>query len=323
MKHNGKALRILGLYSKLEHRAIINKSEEANFFGVNEKTIQRDIDEIRDFIELSNSSRGITNTIVYDRKEKGYKLESNYNLQLSQSEILAMCKILMDSRAFTKMEMKSMIERLIDCCVPEKNQKIINDLIINEMFHYIEPRHQSVFIDEMWKIGKAIQQHSYIEIQYKGIQGTTVKTRKLKPLAIMFSEYYFYLVAFIDDKTVQENFNVLDDLFPTIYRIDRIQGLKNLEEKFKIPYSSRFEEGEFKKRIQFMYGGKLRKIRFKYVGYSVEAILDKLPTAKIEKEEKSEDGKKTIYTISAEVFGDGIDMWIRSQGDNILGLEVK
>ncbi len=66
-------------------------------------------------------------------------------------------------------------------------------------------------------------------------------------------------------------------------------------------------EGEFRKRIQFMYGGKLRKIRFIYKGYSVEAVLDRLPTAKIEKEENGE------YTISAEVFGDGIDMWLRIQ----------
>ena len=63
----------------------------------------------------------------------------------------------------------------------------------------------------------------------------------------MFSEYYFYLAAFIDDDRVKENFNVLNDSFPTIYRIDRIQGLKVLEERYRIPYSGRFEEGEFRK----------------------------------------------------------------------------
>ena len=84
-----------------------------------------------------------------------------------------------------------------------------------------------------------------------------------------------------------------------------------MEEKYHVPYADRFEEGEFRKRIQFMYGGKLRKVRFKYKGYSVEAVLDRLPTAKIEKEENGE------YTISAEVFGDGIDMWLRSQGETI------
>lgn len=110
---------------------------------------------------------------------------------------------------------------------------------------------------------------------------------------------------------------VLNDLFPTIYRIDRIQGLKVLEERYRIPYSDRFEKGEFRKRIQFMYGGTLRKIKFEYFGFSVESVLDRLPTAKIEKTEKSSDGKRNVYTISAEVFGDGIDMWLRSQGENI------
>ena len=60
-----------------------------------------------------------------------------------------------------------------------------------------------------------------------------------------------------------------------------------------------------------MYGGKLQKIRFKYSGPDVDSVLDRLPTAKILKEE---DG---AYTISAEVFGKGVEMWIRSQGDMV------
>lgn len=60
-----------------------------------------------------------------------------------------------------------------------------------------------------------------------------------------------------------------------------------------------------------MYGGKLKKVKFEYSGFSVEAILDRLPTAKILTENN---GK---YTIQAEVFGDGIDMWLRSQGDMV------
>ena len=30
-----------------------------------------------------------------------------------------------------------------------------------------------------------------------------------------------------------------------------------------------------------MYGGKLQRIRFKYTGPSIEAVLDRLPTAEI------------------------------------------
>ncbi len=236
-------------------------------------------------------------------------------MKFTNPEILAICKILLDSRAFTQIEMSEMLSKLIECCVPKANRKLVQELIANEEFHYIEPNHRVVFIDKMWEIGQAIHNNQFIEIKYQGVRGTTVKTRKLKPLAIMFSDYYFYLAAFIDDKKVLDNFNVIDDSFPTIYRIDRIQDLVVKEEKFHIPYSSRFEEGEFRKRIQFMFGGKLRRIRFQYLGFSVEAVMDRLPTVKIEKEDEI-DGKK-IYTMSAEVFGDGIDMWIRSQGDNI------
>lgn len=304
-----KVKRVLQLYAKLTDGYTVNKAEEARNYGVNERSIQRDIDDIRNFMDEDSERTGISNTVVYDRIEKGYRLETLYKIRLSNSEVLALCKILLDSRAFTKKEMKTMLDKLITCCVPKSNQKLVKDLIKNEEFHYVEPQHKTKFIEKMWDIGQAIQHSQYIEIKYKGIQGSTVKTRKLKPLAIMFSEFYFYMVGFLEDKKAQANFDVLNDSFPTIYRIDRIQALKVLDEKFHIPYASRFEEGEFRKRIQFMYGGKLQKIRFKYTGYSIEAVLDRLPTAKIESEE---DG---AYIISAEVFGKGIDMWVRSQGD--------
>jgi hypothetical protein len=164
-------------------------------------------------------------------------------------------------------------------------------------------------VDEM-DSKKTIHCH-YIEIDYRRTKDKAIVKRKLKPVAIMFSEYYFYLTAFIDDEDVRQDFDVINDSFPTIYRIDRIKGLKVLEESFHIPYSSRFEEGEFRKRIQFMYGGKLQKVKFKYFGNDIDAILDRLPTAEILDEENG------VYTVSAEVFGKGIDMWLRSQGEAI------
>ena len=54
----------------------------------------------------------------------------------------------------------------------------------------------------------------------------------------MFSEYYFYLTAFIDDKDeVRNNFEILNDAFPTIYRIDRIKQLRILEQHFHNTYN--------------------------------------------------------------------------------------
>ncbi|SET73723.1 WYL domain-containing protein [[Clostridium] aminophilum] len=312
-----KIERVLGMYSKLMNGYIVNKAEEAQIYGVNERSIQRDIEDIRGYMDTASTEDGIINTVIYDRNAKGYRLEQIYEMKLSNSEILAICKILLDSRAFTKKEMTKLISRLVECCVPKVNRKEVNDLIKNEEYHYIELQHRSEFVDKMWDIGKAIREHNFVDIEYQRTKDKALVKRRIKPVSIMFSEYYFYITAFIDNEEIKADFDVLDDSYPTIYRIDRIKKYKILPEKFNIPYANRFEEGEFKKRIQFMYGGKLQRVRFNYSGNSVEAVLDRLPTAKIENE------KEGVYTITAEVFGKGIEMWLRSQGDMVNNIEIK
>lgn len=306
-----KTERVLGIYTKLMRGDLVNKAHEAKEYGVDERSIQRDIDAIRNFLDRNIEETGMMNSILYDRTKKGYRMQQTYKIKLTNSEILAICKILLDSRAFTKKEMEEMLHKLIECCVPQENQRMVTDLIRNEAFHYIEPRHKTVFIDKMWQLGQAIQQCRCVEIEYLRTKDKAIVKRKVRPVAIMFSEYYFYLTAFIDDDRLREHFDVINDSFPTIYRIDRIRKMTVLDERFHIPYSSRFEEGEFRKRIQFMYGGRLQKIKFRYSGSSVEAVLDRMPTAQILDEQ---DG---VYTITAEVFGKGIDMWLRSQGDAV------
>jgi len=306
-----KIERVLGIYTNLINGYLISKTEEATKYGVNDRTIQRDIDDIRNYLETESERIGCINSVVYDRIGKGYRLEQIYKMKFSNSEILAICKILLDSRAFSKTEMTDMLDKLISCCIPKTNQQLVSDLICNESFHYVEPRHKSHFIDVMWDIGQAIRECRCIELNYTRMKDKATVNRKLRPVAIMFSEYYFYLAAFIDDENVQKDFDVINDSFPTIYRIDRIKKLTVLDEKFHIPYSSRFEEGEFRKRVQFMYGGKLQKVNFKYSGTDIDAVLDRLPTAQVLSEE---DG---VYEVSAEVFGKGIDMWLKSQGSSV------
>ena len=114
--------RVLQIYAKLSDGYVVNKSEEAERYGVNERSIQRDIDHIRNFLDEDSERTGIMNSIIYDRIAKGYRFETIYRIRLQNSEVLALCKILLDSRAFTKNEMVDMLEKLISCCVPKVNQ---------------------------------------------------------------------------------------------------------------------------------------------------------------------------------------------------------
>ena len=65
------------------------------------------------------------------------------------SEILAICKILLDSRAFTKKEMQDMLGKLISCCVPKDSRRLVKELIRNEEFYCVEPRHRTRFPDNL------------------------------------------------------------------------------------------------------------------------------------------------------------------------------
>lgn len=306
-----KAERILWMYDQLIRGKIVHKAQARQKFGVDDKSIQRDIEDIRCHLNERANEFGIKNELIYDRKQNGYRLEQEELMRFSNEEVLAIAKILLDSRAFTRDEMMGMLDKLIECCVPPENQKLVSDLIANERYHYIEPQHHRVFIDKMWQIGQAIHENRYIEIGYERMKDKKVVKRKVQPQAILFSEFYFYLAAYIENIDREKEFDVANDMFPTIYRMDRIRSLDVLDEHFNIPYSERFEEGEYRKRIQFMYGGKLQRTKFWYRGLSVEAVLDRLPTAKILREEEGR------FLISAETFGKGIEMWLRSQGDNV------
>ena len=302
---------ILELYERLCAGRTLFKAEEALRFGIDERSVQRDIDDIRAFLAERNVAKGDDRQIIYDRRQKGFRLVGCPSPMMTNSEILAVSKILLESRAFTKEEISIILNKLVAGCVPLENIKLVSDLVSNELFHYVELTHPAGIQDKLWEIGCDIQQHKLMQIHYQrqGADVTSAVERIVEPVSILFSEYYFYLNAYI---TKEENgkYNRKYD-YPAIFRIDRITDYKILEQTFSLPYATRFQEGEFRKRVQFMYPGQLQRIRLRYTGTSVEAVLDRLPTAKV----ISQDEKGSI--IEAEVYGNGIVMWLLSQGNRI------
>ena len=305
-----KVERVISIYNRLINGEVINKAEEAKRFNVNLRSIQRDFEDIRAYF-ADNPKSG--RKLVYDRVLKGYVLERIDKTALTNSEILTVCKILLESRSLVKEEMYPIIDKLVQCCVPYGNLKKVRELISNEKYHYLEPHHGKHFVDTMWDIISAVYEHRLMRIRYHKLKEENPVIRLIQPVGIMFSEYYFYLCAYISES--EENPELPRHPFPTIYSIDRISEYELLEEHFHVPYSERFEEGEFRKRIQFMIGGELRKIKFRYKGISIESVLDRFPTAEI----LSHDDEG--WLIRAEVYGDGVDFWLRGQGDIIDVLE--
>lgn len=307
-----KNARILDIYARLCEGNTINKSEEATRFCVDERSIQRDIDDIRAFFSNRNGKAiGESCSVEYDRSKKGFVMVSTKSSMMTNSEILAVSKILLESRAFTKREINAILDKLVQGCVPLKNMKLVSDLIANEKFHYVELHHKEYIQDKLWNIGSDIENHNLVSIKYARASTPQESiNRIIEPVAILFSEYYFYLNAFIVEEDKGGKY-IHKYNYPAIFRIDRIKDYKHIDRKFRVSYANRFEEGELRKRIQFMYAGQLMCIKIKYYGNNPEPVLDRLPTARIIEQSECE------CIIEAEVYGKGIIMWLLSQGDKV------
>ena len=306
-----KNFRTLDMYARLCEGKVINKATEATNFGVDERSIQRDIDDIRAFLADNRADSKDTRDIEYDRAKKGFIMIGAEPSMMTNSEILAVSKILLESRAFTKRELKIILDKLVEGCVPLKNMKLVSELISNEKYHYVELDHKEYIQDKLWSIGSDIQEHNLVSVRYARANAPRESIKRIiEPISIMFSEYYFYLNAFIVEKDEGGKY-VHKYNYPAIFRIDRIKNYKQLGEKFRVSYANRFEEGEFRKRIQFMYAGRLLRIKLKYYGDNPEPILDRLPTARVVEQYEHE------CTIEAEVYGKGCLMWLLSQGDKV------
>lgn len=309
-----KYFRILEMYLRLLDGEVLTRAGEAERYGIDIRSVQRDINGLRLFLE-SQQLEGFSQTVEYDRKARGYVLRGNKK-DLTREEALALCKILLESRAFTKEEMGSIVDKIIRSAVPRRDIVPVQQLVNNEKQYYEElQHHDGALLEKIWAIGDAVSARQMLLIRYGKRDGSVVE-RTVKPLSIMFSEYYFYLIAEMADPAeaglTKETYR-----FPTVYRLDRIQSFAPCG-PFRVDYSRRFQSGEVRRRVLYMFGGPLEHVVFEYVtADSVDHVLDRLPTARIEKEEALADGR-TKYTVSAEVYGlAGIRLWMRSQGPQL------
>lgn len=303
-----KVNRSLWIYEKLIRREVVNKKQLARFFKVSEKTIQRDIEDIKDYLNnYKDQSRELID-IKYIRNKNGYYMYVNGddNDILNKKDVLAICKILLESRAFCKEEINHLINSVLNQ-IDNTQRKHVNELIVNELFNFVPLKHNDKLLSKIWDLSEYIRLKQVININYMKVDGVKVN-RTIKPVAIIFSEYYFYLIAYFEDVYFDN---------PTVFRIDRIDSYEESGKRFSISESERFKDGEFRNKIQFMYSGEIIKVKFKFWGSSVEAVLDRLPTARIIEKE----GNK--YIIQAEVYGKGILMWIMSQMQFIEVMEPK
>lgn len=268
----------------------------AKEYGISTKSISRDINSIQKF--LSEHRELMQNAeLAYSHREKSYIMSSDEFLK--NKELFSIVKVILGSRCFSKDEILTLIEKL-KRFTTISDKKLLESLIRKEVYHYHEVKSDcKSVIENLWKIVNAIEEKRLLTITYYKMNRDEVK-RKIKPVSVMFSEYYFYLVAYMADDT---------EFKPKYFRIDRISAITENREQFRLEKIHDFDEGELRERNQFMFPGETVKIRFEFSGLSLQAVLDRLPTAKV----VERNGSTSI--VEAEVnHGRGLIMYLLSQG---------
>lgn len=291
-----KIERMLEIFFRALKGEHIHLKKLAEEYQVSTKSISRDISEIQNF--LSEHRELMQNAeLTYSHKDKSYIL--NNDEFLKNKELFALVKIILGSRALSKEDVLTIISKLKKFTTIQDKEKLEN-LIRKEIYHYHEVKSDcKSVIDHLWKIIQAIDNKRIISITYYKMNRDEVKHR-IKPVSILFSEYYFYLIAYNADDTTYK---------PIYFRIDRISTITEHRENYTLDKKYDFDEGDLREKNQFMFPGETVKIRFEFSGLSLQAILDRLPTAKV----VDKNGSTSI--IEAEVnHGRGIIMYLLSQG---------
>ena len=288
--------RILEIFFRGLRGEDLSVAKLANEYGVSAKSISRCISDIKNFLSEHRDLVGHTE-LTYSQQDRCYRL--NLEEFLTNKELFALVEVLIGARAFSRMELLEIVEKLRRFTTVEDRPRL-QELIRRELYHYPEVKHDCESVETtLWQLINCIGARQEISIDYYRTD-RILRTYRLRPVSLMFTDFYFYLIAY----KANDEHNV-----PQYFRVDRINHITEHRKKFSDLDAPDFDEGLLRKRSLLMWPGELRTIRFEFSGPSVQAVLDKLPTAKVI--ERIGVGR---YLIEAEVYGKGIKMWLLSQG---------
>ena len=292
-KTQGKE-RILTIFLRLHAGKRLSKAQLKEEFGVDPKSIQRDIAFLREILE-ENSHLGLE--IVFDSLDNTYRLIGK--TIFNKKDILVISKILLENRALNKSELYSLLEGLL-ALLSINEKKEVNAIISSELLNYKSLTNDRDRIDTIWNLSEAIRRERMLEIEYKAPL-KDAKSHIIFPVSLYYDAHYFYLVAY---HLKHENY--------TTFRVDRIESLSESHvKKPGISYGRKYRDGDVRNQKVDAFEGRKIKVRLRYTGIP-EIVLDQFPNHEILLEEK---GNMIIQIETQDT--PGLKRWILGQEDEI------
>lgn len=215
-----KAGRELLLFNAFISGKKVNKADFVEEHNINDRTLERDIENIRNILAEVHSAA----EIKFDKTENFYYMQGIHlheNNGLSAVEAVTLLKVLLPAKALRKDEMYGLARSLFAAVVPDERRKAVDECY-KELDAYVSPSHGNAILKMLEDLLAVIRRHLKITISYVKENGDIEKCPVI-PYTFIFFDFYFYLIAFRD---------ATDNNIPEWFRVDKIESFKLLNEKY-------------------------------------------------------------------------------------------
>lgn len=162
-----KTERVLFLWDRLSRGGSVSRQEMVETFGVNLRTASRYLAEIRKYLAEREEQDHVHRELYYDRARKVYRIRELEEEMIRPSELYAIGKILLASRAFHKKELESLLRRLLQSAVLGTDKKEVERYIRGELFDYLDPAHEKPDVENLWIAAGAVKKHHILSFDYR------------------------------------------------------------------------------------------------------------------------------------------------------------
>lgn len=295
MAHMGKNPRILQIYTMLLQGESVSKESLAREYEVSEKSIQRDIEDLREFLE--NTMPGVT--LRYSGKKRQYSLSSSRSSgRLDPEQLLLVAELVLQSGLLPREEAGELLDKLLPLCWDREKRPLLHSRIRRGMAQYRTRSRRLGQTQLLWRLEQAIQHKNRVRLHYESDQRQMV----VWPQAVLIRTGLLYLAAFPETE-------------PTKLLLSRLDKLASAE---LLPAEECPVEPLKLDRVPFSTGGELYQVRFRYLSENLQPIHIWLPGAQLC---RLPDGSG--WEVSVEVYGRQIATWLRAMGRMVDQIQVQ
>lgn len=216
-----KITRVLMMHSKLLEGGKIYKKSFCEEMGIDRRTFDRDIEDIRLF--LSESFYG--NELIYDRKNGSYHLENFFKQKaLSAMEVVALLECLKSCCNLPKDEYSGLISSVL-AAGEQNKRKTMKEIAKRYLKCYDQENAQKTSLKMQWDLQQCIADCDWIHIHMKSQQVFHVA-----PVSIWIYAQETYLFGYLKGERLE------------VFRVADIEYFQMGHEKFPREWLDKFDE---------------------------------------------------------------------------------